>query len=90
MPKEPWGALRGYRDLNTRALRLLANGGYLFTGTCSHHVSREDFLQVMERAVKDARVDARIIGWYGAAPDHPVLVGVPETEYLKMLLLAVE
>jgi 23S rRNA (cytosine1962-C5)-methyltransferase len=77
------GALRGYRDLHLRALRLLESGGRLATFSCSHHVSAEDFLATVVEAAADARRTLRLDETLGASPDHPVLPAVPETRYLK-------
>ena len=82
-------ALRGYRDLHLRALRRLQTGGRLLTFCCSHHVSRDDFLGSLLAAAGEARRTLRLDAYLGAAPDHPVLPGVPETEYLKGFALTV-
>lgn len=84
------GALRGYKELNLRALKMLAPAGLLITCSCSHHVSWAD----LEGAVTSATVDAgrrvRLLQRRGASLDHPVVLGLPETEYLKCLILQVE
>jgi 23S rRNA (cytosine1962-C5)-methyltransferase len=84
------GALRGYKELNLRALKMLRPGGLLVTCSCSHHVSWAE----LEGAVASAAVDAgrrvRLLQRRGAAPDHPVVLNLPETEYLKCLVLEVE
>ena len=84
------GALRGYKELNLRALRMLRPGGLLITCSCSHHVGWSD----LEAAVASAAVDAprrvRLLERRGAAPDHPVVLNLPETEYLKCLVLQAE
>lgn len=84
------GALRGYKELNLRALKMLRPGGLLVTCSCSHHVS----LAELEASVASAAVDAgrrvRLLERRGAALDHPVVLNLPETEYLKCLLLEVE
>ena len=82
-------ALRGYKELNLRALKMLRPGGVLVTCSCSYHVSEADFLQVVAAAALDARRTLRLIERRGQARDHPVLVGVPETAYLKCLILEV-
>jgi 23S rRNA (cytosine1962-C5)-methyltransferase len=84
------GALRGYKELNLRALKMLRPGGTLVTCSCSHHVGIEDFTGVVAAAATDARRQVRLVERRGAAADHPVLLGVPETEYLKCLILRVE
>ncbi|HKW25532.1 MAG TPA: class I SAM-dependent rRNA methyltransferase [Terriglobales bacterium] len=82
-------ALRGYKELNLRALKMLRPGGVLVTCSCSYHVSEADFLQTVAAAALDARRTLRLIEKRGQARDHPVLVGVPETAYLKCLILQV-
>jgi 23S rRNA (cytosine1962-C5)-methyltransferase len=84
------GALRGYKELNLRALKMLRPDGLLVTCSCSHHVGWAD----LEGAVASAAVDAgrrvRLLERRGAAIDHPVVLNLPETEYLKCLVLIVE
>jgi 23S rRNA (cytosine1962-C5)-methyltransferase len=84
------GALRGYKELNLRALKMLRPGGLLVTCSCSHHVGWAD----LEGAVASAAVDAgrrvRLLERRGAAIDHPVVLNLPETEYLKCLVLMAE
>ena len=80
-------ALRGYKELNLRALKMLRPGGVLVTCSCSYHVSEGDFLETVASAALDARRTLRLIEKRGQARDHPVLVGVPETSYLKCLIL---
>jgi len=82
-------ALRGYKELNLRALKMLRPGGVLVTCSCSYHVSEGDFLDTVASAALDARRTVRLIEKRGQARDHPVLVGVPETSYLKCLILQV-
>ena len=84
------GALRGYKELNLRALKMLRPGGVLVTCSCSHHVGIEEFTAVVTAAASDARRQVRLLERRGAAPDHPVLLTVPETEYLKCLICRVE
>jgi 23S rRNA (cytosine1962-C5)-methyltransferase len=76
-------ALRGYKELNLRALKMLRRGGILVTCSCSYHVSQSDFLNVISSAAVDVRTRLRILEVRGQAKDHPVLLGVPETSYLK-------
>ena len=80
-------ALRGYKEINLRALRLLAPGGRLATFSCSHHVDETTFEATCRDAAADAGVRVRVIGHLPQAADHPVLLTVPETRYLKGLLL---
>jgi 23S rRNA (cytosine1962-C5)-methyltransferase len=84
------GALRGYKELNLRALRMLRPGGILVTCSCSHHVSLADFTAVVAAAAGDARRRVRLLERRGAAADHPVVLTIPETEYLKCLICLVE
>ncbi len=85
--REVAGAVRGYKEINLRALKMLRPGGLLVTCSCSHHVSENDFLEAVRAAASDARRSARILEKRGQAKDHPVLLNVPETAYLKCLLL---
>jgi 23S rRNA (cytosine1962-C5)-methyltransferase len=84
------GALRGYKELNLRALKMLRPGGLLVTCTCSHHVSWAEFEATVASAAADAHRRVRLLERRGAAPDHPVILNLPETEYLKCLVLEVE
>ena len=79
-------ALRGYKELNLRALKMLRPGGILVTCSCSHHVSQTDFLDMLGGAAVDARRTLRLIEVRGQAKDHPVLINVPETSYLKCVI----
>ena len=80
-------ALRGYHELHLRALRLLAPGGILATFSCSHHVTAQDWLGLLERAAAETGFPLRLRQRLGQAPDHPILVNVPETEYLHGYVL---
>ncbi|MDR3737484.1 MAG: class I SAM-dependent rRNA methyltransferase [Terracidiphilus sp.] len=84
------GALRGYKELNLRALKMLKPGGLLVTCSCSHHVSWTDLEGAVASAAVDAHRRVRLRERRGAAPDHPVVLNLPETEYLKCLVLEVE
>jgi len=84
------GALRGYKELNLRAMQMLRPGGLLVTCSCSHHVSAAEFEAVVAAAAADAHRRVRLRQRRGAAPDHPVVLNLPETEYLKCLVLEVE
>ncbi len=84
------GALRGYKELNLRALKLLRPGGILVTCSCSHHVSLADFTGVVAAAAGDAHRRVRLLERRGAAADHPVVLTIPETEYLKCLICQVD
>ena len=80
-------ALRLYSKLNSQAMRALPRGGLLATATCSHHVSREDFVLMLRAAQAKAQRSIRVIALRGQAADHPVLLAMPETEYLHFALL---
>ncbi len=84
------GALRGYKELNLRALKMLEPGGTLVTCSCSHHVTEQDFTSVVAAAAADAHRRVQVIEARGAAPDHPVILGLPETSYLKFLICRVD
>ena len=79
-------AYRGYREINRRALQLLPRGGYLATCSCSHFMPAPRFEQMLRDAAADAGVSLRQIEARQQAPDHPILWGVPETDYLKFYL----
>ncbi len=85
--REAEGALRGYRELNRRALTLLVPGGVLVTCSCSYNVDRATFIGAIAQAALDVGRDARIFRASGAGPDHPVLASLPESEYLKCLFV---
>ena len=82
-------AMRGYKELNLRALKMLKPGGVLVTCSCSHHVSEADFLAMLAAAAADAHRNLRLLEKRGQSQDHPVLLGVPETAYLKCLIATV-
>jgi 23S rRNA (cytosine1962-C5)-methyltransferase len=82
-------ALRGYKELNLRALKMVRNGGVLVTCSCSFHVSEADFVAMLGAAALDARRNLHIIEKRMQAVDHPVLVNVPETHYLKCLVCSI-
>lgn len=82
-------ATRGYKEINLRAVQLLAPGGVLLTFSCSYHVSAEAFEALVTDAARDARRDVQVLERLGAGRDHPVLLTAPETRYLKGLVLRV-
>jgi 23S rRNA (cytosine1962-C5)-methyltransferase len=84
------GALRGYKELNLRALKMIRKGGLLVTCSCSHHVGWAELEESVTSAAADAHRRVRLLERRGAALDHPVVLGLPETEYLKCLVLQVE
>jgi 23S rRNA (cytosine1962-C5)-methyltransferase len=83
-------ALRGYKELNLRALKMIDPGGILVTCSCSHHVSREDFQTMLAEAARDAHRRVRLLEIRGQSQDHPVVAGIPETGYLKCVIGYVE
>jgi 23S rRNA (cytosine1962-C5)-methyltransferase len=80
-------AIRGYKEINLRALKLLNAGGALVTCTCSYHISEGMFVEVVTDAARDARRRIQLVEKRMQARDHPVLLGVPETYYLKCLIV---
>ncbi|MGH9668488.1 MAG: class I SAM-dependent rRNA methyltransferase [Terriglobales bacterium] len=82
-------ALRGYKELNLRALKMLQPGGILVTCSCSYHLSEADYMGVVAAAAADAHRTLRVLEKRVQAKDHPVLLSVPETSYLKCLILTV-
>lgn len=80
-------AHRGYKEINLRALKLLEPGGFLITCSCSYHISEALFLQIVAEAATDARKPVEVVERRTQARDHPILLTVPETHYLKCLIL---
>ncbi len=87
--RELEAAMRGYKELNLRALKMLRPGGILVTCSCSYHVSQPDFLEMLSEAANDAHRVLRLLEVRGQAKDHPVLLNVPETAYLKCVITSV-
>jgi len=86
--KEAVGAaLRGYKEINLRAMRLLRPGGILITCSCSYHIDEATFLAMLEEAAADAHCRMRVLAVRTQAADHPILLGVRETRYLKCVFL---
>jgi 23S rRNA (cytosine1962-C5)-methyltransferase len=83
------GAMRGYKELNLRAMKMLRPGGTLVTCSCSHHVSLAEFTEVVAAAASDAGRRVQLLEIRGAAPDHPAVLTLPETSYLKCLICRV-
>jgi len=81
------GARAGYKEINLRAMRLVRPGGYLVTCSCSYNVSEAMFAEVLEEASADSRTHMTIVEKRAQGRDHPVLVGVPETHYLKCFVM---
>ncbi|MBQ9890381.1 MAG: class I SAM-dependent rRNA methyltransferase [Firmicutes bacterium] len=82
-------AYKGYKEINLKAMKILPRGGYLATCSCSHFMTAELFRKMLADAAKDAGVQLRQIEERRQSPDHPILWGVPETEYLKFLIFQV-
>ncbi|MCF6095983.1 class I SAM-dependent rRNA methyltransferase [Thermovorax subterraneus] len=83
------GAIRGYKEINLRALKILKPGGFLITSSCSHHVDEDLFWEIIESAAWDAHVTLRVIERRTQAKDHPILAASDETRYLKFFMLQV-
>jgi len=80
-------ALRGYKELNMRAMKLIEENGVLFTSSCSFHLKREDFIETLKSAMKDTGRNLQLLELTSAAPDHPIRLNIPETDYLKCAVL---
>jgi 23S rRNA (cytosine1962-C5)-methyltransferase len=87
--REMDAAMRGYKELNLRALKMLRPGGFLVTCSCSYHVSQSDFLEMLAASALDARRELRLVEVRGQSKDHPVLLNVPESGYLKCVIASV-
>ncbi|MFD0958626.1 class I SAM-dependent rRNA methyltransferase [Paenibacillus chungangensis] len=83
------GACRGYKDINLQGLKLVNEGGYLVTASCSYHMKPELFLETIQEAARDAGKLLRLVEWRAAGKDHPQLLGVPEGHYLKFAIFEV-
>lgn len=82
-------AITGYKEINLRGMKLLRPGGFLVTASCTNLVSPELFLQIIDMAAKDARKTIRQVAWQTQSADHPILWHVPNTHYLKFLIVEV-
>jgi len=82
-------ALRGYKEINLRGMRLTRPGGFLVTCSCSQHVSPQAFQDMINEAARDSKKKLRLVEMRGQAHDHPVLPASPETHYLKCAILQV-
>ena len=82
-------AMRGYKELNLRALKMLRPGGVLVSCSCSYHVSPTDLVEMLVSAAQDAHRQVRLVELRGQAKDHPIVPGIPETSYLKCAILSV-
>jgi 23S rRNA (cytosine1962-C5)-methyltransferase len=81
--------MKGYKEINLQALKLLDKGGILISCSCSHNLSRDLFMEMIKSSAKDARRNLRLIEFRTQAKDHPILLSMPETEYLKCAILEV-
>jgi len=81
-------ALKGYREINTLAMKLLREGGILATSSCSYHIEKSVFIDMLRDSARDARKQFRLVEYRSQGKDHPVLLSVPETEYLKCAFLS--
>lgn len=82
-------ALRGYKEINLRGLKLTRPGGFMVTCSCSQHVSTEAFQEMVNHAARDAKKRVRLVEYRTQALDHPILPAAPETKYLKCMILQV-
>jgi 23S rRNA (cytosine1962-C5)-methyltransferase len=87
--KEIENAVRGYKEINLRAMKLLRPGGFLVTCSCSYHLSESRFREILLDAARDVGRNLRLIALRSQAKDHPALLSLPETEYLKCAVLQV-
>mgnify|MGYP000680823697 FL=1 len=83
------GAVRGYKEINLRAMKIIESGGFLITCSCSHHIDPEMFMDILYNAAIDSRRKVRLVEYRSQAKDHPVLLPAPETEYLKCAILQI-
>ncbi len=82
-------AIRGYKEINLRAMKIISSGGFLVTCSCSHHVDRELFLDIIYNAALDSKRKVRLAEYRSQAKDHPILLASGETEYLKCAILQI-
>jgi 23S rRNA (cytosine1962-C5)-methyltransferase len=80
-------ALSGYKEINLRALKLLEPGGFLVTCSCSYNIGETAFVDIVSNAAMDARAEVALVEKRAQGRDHPILLNVPETYYLKCLIL---
>jgi 23S rRNA (cytosine1962-C5)-methyltransferase len=83
-------AVKAYRELNEMSMRLIKTKGILATSSCSYHLSKEMFTDMLNTAARNAKRSLRLIEMRSQGPDHPVLLSMPETEYLKCAFLVVD
>lgn len=84
------GAVRGYKEINLRAMKLLPPGGILVTNSCSYYMPEDLFLATIQEAARDIKRSARLIELRRQSPDHPMLLGYPESHYLKCAILEIQ
>ena len=82
--------MRGYKEINLRAMQRLTPGGLLATYSCSHHVQEADFRAMLAGAAADVKRRVQVLEFCHQPPDHPVLVTMPESEYLRGCILRVD
>ena len=82
-------ALRGYKEINLRGMKLVRKGGFLVTCSCSQHVSPEQFRDMINQAARDSKTKLRLVENRTQGHDHPILPASPETQYLKCMILQV-
>jgi len=82
-------ATKAYKKINSLGLQLIETEGYLITSSCSHHISDNDFLNIINNAAIKSKANLQLIESHSAAPDHPILINMPETKYLKFLIFHV-
>jgi 23S rRNA (cytosine1962-C5)-methyltransferase len=87
--REKKRGLRGYKDINIQAMKLLTNGGVLVSSTCSHYLFWQDLLDILTQAAQDVDRNCKIIDRTTQGPDHPVLLSMPESEYLRCFFLEI-
>jgi 23S rRNA (cytosine1962-C5)-methyltransferase len=87
--RELSGAIRGYKELNLTAMKVLNENGTLCTFSCSHNMPNEIFADIIKKAAHDARKKITVLKRCRQAPDHPIIKAIPETEYLKGYFLKV-
>lgn len=83
------GAVRGYKEINLRAMKIIHSGGFLITCSCSHHVDPDLFMDIIYNAAIDAKRKVRLIEYRSQAKDHPILLASEETQYLKCAILQI-
>jgi len=83
------GAIRGYKEINLRAMKIINSGGFLVTCSCSHHIDSSLFLDIIYNAAIDSKKDIRLVEYRSQAKDHPILIASEETEYLKCAILQI-